>query len=989
MSENLKIILTALEYADSQGLVLKTDPNDFSCKMQVFNTTKTSLNIDAMYFIRNVPVVLFKNLEKNQEQELPDFLLKCWNYGNAPLVFVTMDNEQHLYSANMAPVQKNGQWTFDHALLASNKTAISPQTITKNFGDFSRMAVDSGDFLKKHLLKLYYAERVDHILIESLKKLSTTLIEDGLSFEHTYNLLSRTIMLLYLRDKGVITESFLHSCSDKITSFEDVFKTKTVAYKIFQTIFDKLGKDFFPISADEKKAIKASTIKLLRETILGKNTDGNAFLLFNFNIIPAETVCSAYEELLYSQGKDTEGASYTPPALAKLMLDQILPDCKISDSLKILDPACGSSIFLIQAFKRILHSKVLEKKSAEISIKEMYEIIQQSLFACDIQEEGLKFTSFCLLLAVLESVKELDLETIEPFPLLIGKNFVQGDFFDEKTAIHKHSFDVIVGNPPWQSNYGEKAKKYLANHDHPVGDKQTSQVFLWHAGDLINETGQICFLMPSKGLLYNFNPRNVEFREKFFKTFDVTKVINLSLFSNLLFENSKFPASIVQYSLIPQGKEPSKSLEYSTPKPAHKGWEYAVLTIDSANIKKIPKSQIFKNKHIWKIAFVGSGRDYSLLNYLDKNFEKIDSICEKRQWKYGEGFQLGGGDKNINNSMSKMLYIPAKSIYPFFVNKTELEKLGKNTFHRPRDPDLYKAPHTVVRGGQIFAAYLDYNAVFTHAVMSFAGSSKEDAPYLKLLAAYLNSSLALYYLFLTSSTWCIERTDIHLGEYITLPFTLGEDKELLNNILNEYDKLSASVGDDTKAFEKNDTYLEHRNQLDTLIFDLFKLDNNQRKVVLDTTSSLIPYFQIFSKSLKSKDVDKYILQPDEEELKSYAQAFMDNINPNIRKFKHKVKSTIYKTNQALTVAAFSIVPMTDKADAVTLKTDKKSFTELIHKLDSIVIKQTQESIYLKKNIRIFEGDTVYLVKPSEKRHWSNSMALNDSDRNIKEILKGF
>jgi hypothetical protein len=47
-----------------------------------------------------------------------------------------------------------------------------------------------------------------------------------------------------------------------------------------------------------------------------------------------------------------------------------------------------------------------------------------------------------------------------------------------------------------------------------------------------------------------------------------------------------------------------------------------------------------------------------------------------------------------------------------------------------------------------------------------------------------------------------------------------------------------------------------------------------------------------------------------------------------------------------------------------------------------------ESIYVRRNIRFYDGDTLHITKPDEKRFWSRSMALRDADETIAEGLHG-
>jgi len=989
MANNIEIFQTVIDvlgYNNSPGLV--TDKNASSeAKAFHFKKTQALLEVDAVYYVKDVPVIYFKSFSELSEQLITEFHKKAWNQGIAPLLFILLPDEIRIYSSYLAPVLKKNEISSDEALIVSSKALNNTQKLSKDLKNFARIEVDTGAIWRNYPRETSNDNRINQVLLHNLKELRKKLHSAGLKYEYIHSLIGRSILMLYLEERGALTTNFYKKYEKSYTNYYDLLSTKMRLYKGYEDLMGIFGEDLFPVIAEEKKAVTTKHLNILKD-VLSSQADDWYFWAFSFKLIPAELICSIYEEFLYIEEKGKEIASYAPPALASIMLNQVMPYDSLKQPLKILDPACGSSIFLVEAYKRLVESWIYKNKEIKPDFQSLHKILQDYIFGFDFKNEALRFTAFGLFLKMMDYIDEIDLLKTPKLPSLIGKNLIESDFFDTQSALHKMKYDIIIGNPPWQSNYGDKAKDYLKKTKYPVGDKQISQVFLWHAADLISDNGSICMLMPSKGLLYNFNPKNIEFREKFFKTYNIKKIINLSLFSNLLFENSKFPASIIIYALDKQeGKE--KSTVYYAPKPSNKSWEFSTLVVDSSDVKRLPKQQILKNQCVWKIGFVGTRRDFILVNHLDKNFPKIEYFCEDMNWKYGEGFQLGGGDKNVNKDMAEMLYIPAKSIYPFYVDKNELKKLNKDTFHRPRDFSLYKAPHTLVRGGQIYAAYIDYDAVFTHAVMSFASPDPADDKLLKLLAAYLNSSLVLYYLFMTSSTWCIERTDIHLAEYRTLPFTVPSNKNLLDEILRNYDEIALFVGQNLNDYLEKDQYYKLRENMDNTIFDIFGLDQSQRQLIIDANNYTIQYFQDYSKSVKSKKLPESIQKTDLDSLKTFAETFIDIISRHISKYNYKIVVKIFEGDLPLDVMSFDLVPSSEKCPAIRVVNSPDLQKTLLHKLDNIVLKQTGESIYTTKNLRVFEGTTFHLVKPSEKRFWNRTMALNDADKNVREILNGF
>ena len=79
---------------------------------------------------------------------------------------------------------------------------------------------------------------------------------------------------------------------------------------------------------------------------VGKGSSGD---LYSFDVVPLEFISSIYEEFVTAKG-----AHYTPGYLVDFMLDEVLPWGGEQWDLKILDPACGSGIFLVKAYQRLI-----------------------------------------------------------------------------------------------------------------------------------------------------------------------------------------------------------------------------------------------------------------------------------------------------------------------------------------------------------------------------------------------------------------------------------------------------------------------------------------------------------------------------------------------------------------------------------------------------------------------------------------------------------
>ena len=75
---------------------------------------------------------------------------------------------------------------------------------------------------------------------------------------------------------------------------------------------------------------------------------------YAFDVIPLEFISSIYETFVTKRASG-DGIYYTPSYLVDFVLDRVLPWDGTDWDLKVIDPACGSGIFLVKAFQRLVH----------------------------------------------------------------------------------------------------------------------------------------------------------------------------------------------------------------------------------------------------------------------------------------------------------------------------------------------------------------------------------------------------------------------------------------------------------------------------------------------------------------------------------------------------------------------------------------------------------------------------------------------------------
>ena len=97
-------------------------------------------------------------------------------------------------------------------------------------------------------------------------------------------------------------------------------------------------------------------------------------------------------------------------------------------------------------------------------------------------------------------------------------------------------------------------------------------------------------------------------------------------------------------------------------------------------------------------------------------------------------------------------------------------------FHRPRDTETFKGPHVLIRAGcignGILASVFLQMTPCSRMVSSGIAGPLRGYGLSEGVCAYINSSLARYYQFLTASQWGVERDEVLLTEHKSLPCAL-------------------------------------------------------------------------------------------------------------------------------------------------------------------------------------------------------------------------
>lgn len=68
-------------------------------------------------------------------------------------------------------------------------------------------------------------------------------------------------------------------------------------------------------------------------------------------------------------------------------------------------------------------------------------------------------------------------------------------------------------------------------------------------------------------------------------------------------------------------------------------------------------------------------------------------------------------------------------------------------------------------------------------------------------------------------------------------------------------------------------------------------------------------------------------------------------------------------------------------------TPNVDINDLLNELDNLLISENSGCVAVKRNVRIYNKDSIYLVKPSQSRYWSYSSACRDADEIYSDIMR--
>jgi len=216
-----------------------------------------------------------------------------------------------------------------------------------------------------------------------------------------------------------------------------------------------------------------------------------------------------------------------------------------------LDPACGSGLFLLKSYDIL--AEHWRKVLGSFGPKEARHILENSLFGIDIDDRAVSATRRHLLekASFLESdIPQLDKNIVVGDALALKLPSTQFGLDNENSDetivlphFEKHSFDCIVGNPPYvriQNTVLEKREYYTSVYVTASGRFDIATLFLELSEYLLKDQGRLGFIVSNK-ILGTSGAKKL--RTFLLTHFAIDEIIDLS--DTKLFEAAVLPMILI------------------------------------------------------------------------------------------------------------------------------------------------------------------------------------------------------------------------------------------------------------------------------------------------------------------------------------------------------------------------------------------------------------------------------------------------------------
>lgn len=959
-SQSFKSGLKKLGFQNDDALFFTSDAKDLLNPEIVFHIeTAQWFNVTAVYLRKQLngsfkpQVYLFdftdRGFSRQLEDEISDIQKKVWSSGEVPLACFFFDTEIKIIDCTKHLTNDfKPEYLIDDLKLADKAQEL--------YNEYFAIKIKSGIFWEQDEVKgkFNFKNSAYDALISNIQKVADNLLKKlkAESKEFINKIIVQSILIKYLEEtsdidgRKLLTEKYFKKYNNSI-SFSDVLKRGK-----FGNLLADLNKNFngnvFKWEAEEQKRLESLDLNIVADLLATDKTSINSPQLeigfpdwryFEFKFIPVELISRLYEEFLGENKKD-KGLFYTPSHLAKLLVDECLPLKKFEEidlnKFSVLDPACGSGVFLVTAFKRLVQIWRLQHDLDKPRIEDLKTILR-NIYGVDKEEQAIMLSSFSLSLALCNELKPIEVIEELRFDDLRENNLIYSDFF-KPNKIQDKKFDLIIGNPPYvRGGTKEFEDNYtnIGNHTLGIPNNQIALKFLGDSYSKLKHGGLQCLLVKSSGLLHNTTSR--DFVRLLFTKTNVIQILDFTALArnNALWDNKSVGVS-------PKGKKIVKSIEVDTAAIFIKNSEpdftknilhlifrrtkatkeRILFEIDDYDLHFINRQSAINNPFIWKCNLLGGGRIKNTIEKLGV-IKKMSGLFSKQEL-IGEGV---GGAKSL----------PNQAFLGNRIDESFLSVAYLNSFKSRKDKKIFNPPNFLVKENIDLPFALNNMPIkFSNEIVGF---QSKNLKLLEGITSYFkkNHEILRFYLICTS------------GKMLVYKNTACKKEDIIN--------LPVDIDIDLRS-------------------NLTEFDLN----VIHDVNNVMQFF--LRNGERSKALQHIRQQKIEPVLSKYGDEFSRALNSV-----YEVNGRKFRLSDVILFESSSLIATIFKYDTINkgplfrkdlLKINIKGLTK----------NEISEQLSVNRIIKLYpQKDTIVFVKPNQYKYWLSLTAYRDADKCFSDFSK--
>jgi type I restriction-modification system DNA methylase subunit len=630
------------------------------------------------------------------EPKLAEIHRKLWLNGCTPLLYVGWQTRVDVLSCVRGPdFWKDPNIEYEPAETIEIAAQVS-RALQDQIQRFSAYRLSDGTF---------WDDPDNTALAESGKTAHQQLIRavvetdreiDGHKSPVLRRLLLLTVLIKYLEDRDVFPPGWFAQFHKGAASFFDLLQqgSPDSIRELLNKLERKFNGDVFELPETEHK-LTTKELRRFADLVEARTLKSQRYLWqqFSFQYIPVEVLSHLYQHFA-QKGK---GAVFTPPILANLMLDFVMPYERLTGQERVFDPTCGSGIFLVGAFRRLVHFWRSRTGWKQPDVATLKAILKRSIFGIELQEEAIHLTAFSLALAVCDALLPNVIWRELRFDKLVGTNLQNGDFSDRleslRAATKGEPFDVVVGNPPFLSKLTDAAQCYRKEQERKgsIPDNQMAYFIAEQAVSLLKDDGKLCLIQPH-GFLYNEKAR--PFQKAFLSANQLDAVLDLTSIRKLY--DGADPKTVALL-VTKQKPEDGHRIRHLTFRRTFSIKQRIAFELDHYDRHLVAQEFAEKYPWIWRANLLGGGRLSSLAARLDA-MPKLAQVLEDKKWDYGEGFVLAkSGRRESAPWLTDKPFLPTGAFTEDGIDESRIGTVAAKKFRSAYSEERFSAPLVLIK----------------------------------------------------------------------------------------------------------------------------------------------------------------------------------------------------------------------------------------------------------------------------------------------------